>query len=128
MTSHPSQPALIFIGASVRGLASTARRAGLTNLHGVDLFADADTALFCQVRRIAADAYPNGFVDQVEMLPTGHLLYTGALENHPRLLGRLGRRRNIWGNSPEALRQVRDPFLLARTLKEVGFPFLQVRR
>lgn len=121
-------PPLLLIGASVRAAAGSARRAGFSNLFAVDLFADADLARLCPTRRLDADAYPFGFIRILADLPDGPVVYTGALENHPRVLSALSRERPLWGNGPEVLRQVRDPFAFARALKEAGLPHAQVRR
>ena len=45
-------------------------------------------------------------------------MYTGALENRPDFVGKVVR--SLWGNSPEVLRRVRSPLLLADALRSHG--------
>jgi predicted ATP-grasp superfamily ATP-dependent carboligase len=47
--------------------------------------------------------------------------YLSNFENHPRIVGSLAAGRALWGNAPEVLRRVRDPLLLAETLRDRGF-------
>jgi predicted ATP-grasp superfamily ATP-dependent carboligase len=116
---------VIIIGASTRAAAFSAHRAGLEPWC-VDLFADADLAHRFPVRRIGQQDYPNGFLDALRDAPDGPVLYTGGLESYPDLLARIGR--PLWGNPPEVLRRVRDPYLLTRTLRRHSLPALKVRR
>jgi predicted ATP-grasp superfamily ATP-dependent carboligase len=115
---------LIIIGASTRAAAFSAHRAGLRPWC-VDLFADADLARRFPVRKIPLQAYPEGFLAALGDAPDGPVLYTGGLENYPDLLARIDR--PLWGNSPDVLRRVRDPYLLAQTLRRCGLPALEVR-
>ncbi len=116
---------LIILGASARAAAFSAHRAGLSPWC-IDLFADADLQARFPVRKVPLAAYPHGILAELDDAPDGPVLYTGGLENHPDLLARIGR--PLWGNSPEVLRRVRDPFLLAETLRRHGWPALEVRR
>jgi predicted ATP-grasp superfamily ATP-dependent carboligase len=116
---------LIIIGASARAAAFSAHRAGLRPWC-VDLFADADLARRFPVRRLPLTAYPQGFLDVLRDAPQGPLLYTGGLENNPDLL--VCNERPLWGNRPGVLRRVRDPWLLAATLRRQGLPTAEVRR
>ena len=43
--------------------------------------------------------------------------YLSPFENHPRMVGMLGRGRALWGNSPAVLRRVRDPIRVAHVLR-----------
>src|SRR5262249_50267796 len=54
--------------------------------------------------------------------PPGPWMYAGALENWPRLVGLMARRRPLWGNDEEALRRARSPIHLRRLLAEAGIP------
>jgi predicted ATP-grasp superfamily ATP-dependent carboligase len=118
---------LLLTGASVRSAAFSALRAGLRPWCA-DLFADADLRLICQVLKVPAGCYPDGLVELFATAPPGPWLYTGALENRPRLVDRLSRGRILWGNRGEVLRRVRSPFLLAECLKAAGLPHPVVRR
>jgi predicted ATP-grasp superfamily ATP-dependent carboligase len=108
---------VLIFGASTRAAAFSALRAGLTPWCA-DLFADADLRARCPVQVIPIDRYPEEF-PEVDA-PAAPWLYTGGLENHPALVGRLARSRPLWGNGEAALRQVRDPAMLYRILREGG--------
>jgi predicted ATP-grasp superfamily ATP-dependent carboligase len=49
------------------------------------------------------------------------VLYTGGLENYPHVVRELAAGRELWGNPPEVLEQVRDPFTLFPALARAGF-------
>ncbi len=49
-------------------------------------------------------------------------MYTGALENHPALVGRLAAARPLYGNSADVLRAVRNPRLVAEAFDRAGLP------
>jgi uncharacterized protein len=110
---------IIIIGASARAAAGSARRAGLRPWC-VDLFADADLRRLGPVRRIALAQYPKGLIAALADAPEAPLLYTGALENYPKLLARVSR--PLWGNLPGLLGRIRSPFLLARRLRGADLP------
>jgi predicted ATP-grasp superfamily ATP-dependent carboligase len=97
---------LLILGASARAAAFSALAAGLKPWCG-DLFADADLARVATVERV--EGYPAGLQRAAERAPHGPWLYTGSLENHPRLVERLAARRPLAGNGATALRAVRDP-------------------
>ncbi|WP_020468389.1 ATP-grasp domain-containing protein [Zavarzinella formosa] len=119
---------VILIGASVRALADSARRAGMSPLC-VDLFRDADLlaqhpdAILCPINQ-----YPWGFVPILETLPPLPVIYTGGLENYPDVIEKIVERHQIWGNLPEVLRRVRDPFLVCEYISERGGHFPEISR
>jgi predicted ATP-grasp superfamily ATP-dependent carboligase len=49
-------------------------------------------------------------------------MYTGALENRPRLIRQLARQRCLWGNDGPVLDIVRSPQRIAQILTAVGLP------
>src|SRR5262245_20524760 len=104
-------PNLLLFGASVRAAAFSALRAGLRPWCA-DLFGDQDLRARCHVVQVPAPAYPDAFRDMIEQSVPGPWAYTGALENFPNLLGKMARGRALWGNAGQALRCVRNPFLL----------------
>ncbi len=55
-------------------------------------------------------------------------MYTGALENHPRLVERMARARTLWGNHAETLCRIRDPVRLAAKLRTERLDYLEVAR
>src|SRR5687767_3221982 len=101
---------LLFFGASARAAAFSALRAGLRPWCA-DLFADADLRRRCPATRLAG-RYPAAFAQLLRDAPPGPWMYTGGLENHPRLVGRMARLRPLWGNGEESLRRARDPAAL----------------
>ncbi|MGH7135166.1 MAG: ATP-grasp domain-containing protein [Pirellulales bacterium] len=115
---------LLILGASVRAAAQSAARAGLRPYCG-DLFCDADlpNTAVGQVAR----SFPGDLVAIAEQAPPGPWMYTGGLENYPRLVARVSRRHELLGTGPEALRQVRNPFELERVLSAAGLLFPECR-
>lgn len=120
-----SAEGLILIGASVRAAAWSAWQAGFRDVIGIDLFADADLAAYCKPRRIREGDYPLGFVEAVAACPNVPVIYTGGLENYPRLIDELTRIRPVWGNDAQTLRRIRDPFQMAQALCDAGWPTLR---
>jgi len=119
-------------GASTRAAAESAAKAGF-DVVAIDAFGDLDQhpavrslvlprdngapfmaqAAAEAVRGIAADA-------AVYLSPfENHLRAIEALTSGPSTSFRAGR--ELWGNPPDVLRRVRDPFLLAGTLGRRGF-------
>ena len=80
--------AIVIVGASARAAAFSALRAGLAPWCA-DLFADADLAARCPAVAVPFDQYPHGFLKIVRQAPPGPWLFTGGLENHPKLIDRI---------------------------------------
>src|SRR3954451_2715318 len=78
---------VIVIGASVRAMAFSAIRAGY-KVYAIDLFADRDLAAVCPAVKI--ERYPQDFEAALAGGPQAPWTYTGALENYPQLIERLG--------------------------------------
>lgn len=127
MVPVPGDGPLLIVGASARAAAWSAVRAGLTPT-AADRFADRDLASIACCVRVGPGDYPAGLVAAAETLPRGPWVYTGGIENHPGVVARLARRRPLWGLGPRELTVARDPFELARALRESGRPALGVRR
>jgi len=119
-----SQPLLI-VGASVRAAASSAIRAGFTP-YGIDLFADID--LMSQARCLRARPFPAAVPGVAEQMPEAPWMYTGAFENHPDIVHRLSRQRQLYGNMPDVLRAVRDPHRWTDALRDAGLSVPEVFR
>lgn len=115
---------LLILGASVRAAAQSAARAGIHPICG-DLFADADLpdGIVGQVAR----RFPGDLARIAEQSSAAPWMYSGGLENHPRLVASISRQRQLLGTSPEALRRVRDPFKLSRALDKAGLRFPECR-
>jgi predicted ATP-grasp superfamily ATP-dependent carboligase len=53
-------------------------------------------------------------------------MYTGGIENHPDVIARISDTRALWGNGPDVVRRVRDPWLVGEMLAQAGQPALHV--
>ena len=111
---------LILLGASVRAAAFSALRAGFEP-YAIDCYADRDLTAVCPAIKIAR--YPHDFPTALTTAPDAPWLYTGGLENHPRLIDRLAAIRPLLGNGGSVLRAVRDPAGLAAAVREAGLEF-----
>jgi predicted ATP-grasp superfamily ATP-dependent carboligase len=109
------------VGASGRAAVMSAARAGFS-AWAVDLFADRDLRRLAPAARCPADRYPDALPELAAAFPPGPVLYTGGLENHPGVVRRLAETRPLWGNPPDVLERVRDPFRLHAALTAAGLP------
>jgi predicted ATP-grasp superfamily ATP-dependent carboligase len=121
-----AEPILI-LGASGRAAAFSALRAGLTPVV-IDLFADEDLRAVAEVRPIPGREYPRGLIKRARQVPPMPWMYTGGLENHPDIVAQIAAERPLWGNGPDVLATLRDPFALAAALDEADLPHPRVRR
>src|SRR5437762_79510 len=110
---------LTIVGASARAAACSAVRAGFV-VHAADLFADADLCRIAEATRVRD--YPHGLAAVLAGPQTGGWMYTGALENYPKLVDEWSRLRRLWGNAGDVLRGVRQPRELADALGRAGLP------
>jgi predicted ATP-grasp superfamily ATP-dependent carboligase len=115
---------LIILGASVRAAAEGAVRAGIEP-YCIDLFADEDTRALGPVRKI--DRYPAEFLAALADAPQAPWMYTGSLENYPRLIARMAQMRPLLGNNDETLKLVRHPAWLASAVQGTGVRFPETR-
>jgi predicted ATP-grasp superfamily ATP-dependent carboligase len=111
---------LLIFGASARAAACSALRAGLRPWCA-DLFADADLQVRCPAMRLPG-RYPHAFLDLAATELPGPWMYTGGLENWPALVGRMARRRPLWGNGEGELVHARHPGLVKAVLDRAGLP------
>src|SRR5690242_829790 len=111
---------LLIIGASARAAAFSALRAGLQPWC-VDLFADVDLQQRCAVTRLTG-RYPEGFRRFIESDLPGPWMYTGGLENTPRLLERWAKCRPLWGNVNQPWYDSRNPEYVASLLRRAAIP------
>jgi uncharacterized protein len=118
----PHEP-LMILGASTRAAAQSAVRAGFRPLCA-DRFADEDLYEVAEVLPLAD--YPQGLIAAAAAAPLCPWMYTGALENHPGLLRTLASQRTLHGNPADVVVRVRDPFAVARVLREAGLRSLQL--
>jgi predicted ATP-grasp superfamily ATP-dependent carboligase len=66
--------------------------------------------------------YPHAFLDLVATELPGPWMYTGGLENWPALVGRMARRRPLWGNGEGELVHARHPGLVKAAFDRAGLP------
>jgi predicted ATP-grasp superfamily ATP-dependent carboligase len=113
-------PDLLIVGASARAAAFSAVRAGL-NVAAADLFADRDLAAVADATVI--ERWPEDIERWAKRFSSSiPLIFTGGLENHPELLGRLTSGRKIAGIIGEPLDIVRTPERLAALLTKHAVP------
>jgi len=108
---------LIVLGASARAAAFSIRRAGYQP-YSIDLFTDRDLAAICPAVKI--QRYPHDFLESLAAAPNAPWIYTGGLENYPRLVDRLAAIRPLLGNRGDVSWHVRDPRLLTEPARDAG--------
>ncbi|HTS88433.1 MAG TPA: ATP-grasp domain-containing protein [Gemmatimonadales bacterium] len=122
---------LLIAAVSGRALAASAARAGRAALV-LDLFGDRDTrSVALESRVVSVPGAPR--LDPARLLaaaeelaPAGRisgLVYGSGFEGQPDLLEQLARNRPLFGNSPEAVRLVRDPKRLFPLLDGLGIAY-----
>lgn len=123
--SDPPAPILL-VSLTARMLAELAVRAGY-QVTALDYFGDADLQVLCpslSLRRDFNQPYTaTALVDAAVTLTAPAVVYGASLENHPTQVARLGRGRQLLGNRPATLRQVRHPLRLAEALRAGGFAY-----
>jgi predicted ATP-grasp superfamily ATP-dependent carboligase len=123
LPARPEQ--ILIVGASVRAAAASAQRAGLQPL-GIDQFGDVDSQALCQCLKL--DHFPRGLLAAARRFPDVPWVYTGALENRPRVIEQLAQIRRLYGNTADRVTQVRDPFKLAAVLRKSGLEVPRILR
>ncbi|MCH5375892.1 MAG: ATP-grasp domain-containing protein [Planctomycetes bacterium] len=108
---------IVILGASARAAACSATHAGFVPA-AADLFGDRDLTAIAEWTRI--EDYPHGAAAAAERLSAAPWIYTGGMENHPQLIDRIAPTRPLLGNPGHVLRRVRDPYLVARCLRDGG--------
>jgi uncharacterized protein len=111
-------PRILLFGASTRAAAFSALRAGLRPWCA-DLFADRDLQRLCEVVSVRGK-YPGAFLEALRSAPPGPWMYTGGLENHPRLIRGMSRLRELWGNDAGAVQLARNPLCVATAVRAAG--------
>ncbi len=117
----PGKPLLI-VGASARAACQSELRRDRKPM-AIDLYGDLDLArIISRNCRLAVPDYPGGIVETARSFPPAPFVYTGGLENHPRIVEALERERPNEGTPAGALRRVRDPFVLASVFRGHRIP------
>ena len=111
-------------GVSTRAAAESAARAGF-DVTAIDAFGDLDQ--HPAVRSLVLPRDDGGqftahaAAEAVRDIAADAAVYLSPFENHTRAIDALASGRALWGNPPDVLRRVRDPFLLAGVLRRRGF-------
>jgi len=111
-------------GVSTRAAAESAARAGF-DITAIDAFGDLDQ--HPAVRSLVLPRDDGGqftahaAAEAVRDIAADAAVYLSPFENHTRAIDALASGRALWGNPPDVLRRVRDPFLLAGVLRRRGF-------
>lgn len=121
---------VVIAGHSARAAAESAARAGFA-VTALDAFADLDQhprvravrIVPASRQRFTAAAAARGAHTRGDAV-----VYLSGFENHPRDVSRFAAGRTLWGNGPEILRAVRDPFLVADRLAARGWRVPAIRR
>lgn len=122
---RPIPDTVTCVGASVRGVAQSAARAGW-RVQAIDLFGDADLRASAAAFIAATESgarYPDELPRLVRRLPPSPWCYTGALENHPDVVARIAADRPLAGCPAATLRVVRDPAYLGPVVRAAGLCF-----
>ena len=117
LSSTSPFPTVLLVGASVRAAAASALRAGY-DPWCADLFGDADLAAYCSA--LTFEHYPHDLPKVLREAPAGPWMYTGAIENHPRIVAEVAAERELWGVDDTSLRRVRDPWRVRDALRHHG--------
>ncbi|MBL8827972.1 MAG: ATP-grasp domain-containing protein [Planctomycetaceae bacterium] len=112
---------LLIIGASARAAAMSATRAGITP-RAIDQFGDVDLSQLGTTSLLKR--YPAEALTLIRNEPDLPWIYTGGLENHPRLLDRLAASRTLLGNTGSIVRRARDGLTWRRPLEQAGIAVL----
>ena len=119
-----TSPDIILIGASVRSLAQSAVRDGLTPFC-VDFFADADLQQIAGQRHVRVLKEPTDVIPMTEHLaPAVPCLLIGGLETNGDLYSALASVRPVLNSSADSIAAVRDPNRLFTALTGAGLDVL----
>jgi uncharacterized protein len=115
---------IVIAGVSTRAAAESAARAGFA-VTAVDAFADLDQNPDVRALSVSRELGLPFSASRAARLATtidaDAIAYLSPFENHGRAIHIMSRERELWGNSLAVLRRVRDPFVLADTLRRHGF-------
>ncbi len=103
---------LLLAGVSVRAFAESAARAGFA-VAAIDAYGDLDLRAVADFHALPGPYTASAAALRARGVRTVAAAYTSNFENHPGAIAELARGRTLWGNPPEVIRRVRDPFALA---------------
>jgi predicted ATP-grasp superfamily ATP-dependent carboligase len=115
---------VLIAGVSTRAAAESAAKAGFT-VTAIDAFGDLDQHAAVRSltlpREAGAPFTAKAAADAVRDTAADAAAYLSPFENHRHAVETLASGRALWGNPPDVLRRVRDPFLVAGVLRRCGF-------
>lgn len=85
----------------------------------LDQFADADLTRLCPTQVLRR--FPTSVLQAIHAEPVRPWMYSGGLENYPRVIERLSQQRELLGNSAAVVRCVRKQNELARVAGQGGY-------
>ena len=116
---------VLIAGVSTRAAAESAARAGF-DVIALDAYADLDQHPSVRAVSLPRDfgtAFsPDAIVAAARGIASDAVVYLSSLENHPRAVEALAAGRTLWGCTPDALRQVRNPRTLTAAVTRHGMP------
>ena len=114
---------VLIVGLSTRAFAEAAAMAGW-ECSSIDAFGDLDQKARVNnvglLRDLGRPYSAAAAVAAARRIAVSCVAYTGNLENHPTAVGRLGRGRELLGNSPATLLRARDFNELRRVVRRAG--------
>jgi predicted ATP-grasp superfamily ATP-dependent carboligase len=121
---------VVIVGVSTRAAAESAARAGFA-VTAIDAFADLDQHPEVRALSLSRDFglrfSASSAARVAATIEADAIAYLSPFENHRRALQIMSGSRALWGNSPATLRRVRDPIVLADTLRRHGVAVPEVR-
>lgn len=115
---------LLVAGVTTRALAVSAARAGW-RVTAIDAFGDLDLRAVATVATAAEHGgmrfSPTAAARAARGVTADAVAYTSNFENHPEAVTLLARGRQLLGNPPHVLEQIRNPLILMRALRRRGF-------
>jgi uncharacterized protein len=117
-------PRVLIAGVSTRAAAASAAQAGF-EVTALDAFGDLDqhpsVRSLSLPRDFGARFTAHAAARAAREIACDAVAYLSPFENHSRAVDSIASGRALWGNPPDVLRRVRDPFLLAGVLRRRGF-------
>lgn len=111
----PENPELLIIGASTRAAAFSALRANFQPFC-VDQYVDQDLSEIAQVLPKTSD--DSNWLHILNERSSMDWIYTGGMENHPKLIAQINLKHRLRGCHPQSLNYARDPFFLEEILSQ----------
>jgi len=117
---------VLVAGVSTRAAAESAAHAGFA-VTAIDAFGDLDQHDSVHCLSLADKFSARAAAVAARTVECDAVVYLSSFENHPKAITTLAHGHALWGNAPEIVRRVRDPLILAETLRKRGFHVPQVR-